>query len=82
MRVLKFDDLVNIARAIDDAGYGEDGITVTMAVPNFAILRRINEDFHYRFEIEGDIDEDINEINANIGGIGFKYYVDENLENS
>lgn len=82
MRVLKFEDLVNISNALYREGYGEDGLTVKIPVPNAAIMARVNEEYKYKFELGEEVDDDVNEVNIRIGGFNFNYYIDErDLEN-
>mgnify|MGYP006988825387 CR=1 FL=1 len=77
MRVLTFEDLVRIVEALHEAGYDNDGLVIGVPVPNREMMSRVNEDYHYRIGAEGDVDNEVNEVNINIGGVGFKYFVDE-----
>ena len=74
--ILKFDDLVNISNALWQAGYGEERFNILIPVENKEILDKLNEDFHYRFNQDGEINFDVDDINIKIGRHSFTYYVD------
>ena len=77
MRILGFEDLAKIANAIYDLGYSEDCLTVNIPVPNKMLLDRINEEYHYRFGMEGEADTSVDEVNITIGPTSFKYYIED-----
>ena len=77
MRILGFEDLVKIVEALHEAGYDEDALIIGVPVPNATMMARVNQDYHYRMGVEGEIEEDVNEVNISIGGVGFKYFIDE-----
>lgn len=76
MRILTFEDLVKIVEAISEAGYDNDGLIIGVPVPNETMMARVNEDYHYRMGSGSDLEENVDEVNINIGGVGFKYFID------
>lgn len=50
---------------------------IVFKVKSLDVLKKINEDFFYRLNTEGEIDNDITSITLNINGLTFKYVVDD-----
>jgi len=74
--VISSDDLVKISELLAENGYSSTDITVVINVRSNEILKRINDDFYYRNN-DGGTPPDVDEINVNVGGINFKYVVEE-----
>lgn len=74
--VLTISDLEKIASMLNDEGFGESNLTVIIKVRNKDILSRINDDFFYRNNAEGT-PPDVDEVNVAMGGVNFKYVVEE-----
>lgn len=75
-KVLKLDDLARIYAAIDDEGYGDCGLEIILRVRNKEILNKVNEQFYYEDRKEGT-PPDTDEVIVTIGGMTFKYIVDD-----
>ena len=75
-KILKGEDLIEIAKFLIDNGY-DQGICVEIAVDDVAMLKKINDDFYYRYASgEGSAPtEDIDDVNVNISGVKFRYFV-------
>lgn len=83
-KLLKGEDLMTISELLISNGYDEN-IEIVISVDDKATLRKINEDFFYRFANAdgkaGEIkDDDVDEVLINVAGINFKYVVKENNE--
>ena len=69
-------DLEKISEILTDNGYGDYDLCVVIKVQNKNSLSRINDDFFYRNNSEGT-PPDVDEVNVDVGGVHFKYVVDE-----
>lgn len=79
--VLKYDDLIKLSNAITELGYDHSNITVNIGIRTKERLNRLNDDFFYRSNLpEEQRIKDVSEININIGGITYHYYVIEELK--
>jgi len=74
--LLGSNDLEKIAGLLEENGYGDSNLTITINVRSKDILSRINDDFFYRNNVEGTPPE-VDEVNVDVGGVHFKYVVDE-----
>ncbi len=75
--IITIDDLNKITDLLIENNYGAYGITISIPVRSKEILSRINDDFYYRNNGEGT-PPDVEEINVEISGIKFRYYINEN----
>jgi len=78
--VLNFEDVIDIAQFLVERGLNNNGITISVELESKELLDKINEDFFYRItngENYKALDPDITEVNLNIEGIDFKYYIKE-----
>lgn len=74
-KVLRIDALMEISNFLTEKRYDINGLSVNMKVDKDT-LKKIGEDYQYRYNTNDKIefDDNIKEINFNIGGIIFKYY--------
>lgn len=75
-RVLTYEDLQKISALLTEAGYNNCGLTVEMKVATPEMMRKINEDYLYRFGCEKNEDAEKipTQVNINVGsGISFVY---------
>ena len=78
-KILKAEDLMEISSFLIEKGF-DQGITIEIAVDSIDTLKKINDDFFFRFEFgtegkdntEPEIGDDII---INIGGVKFRYFV-------
>lgn len=80
MKLLKFDDIQNLAELIHDAGYDDAEITIETKIPNRSSFDKLNEDFYYRShsdDKEKGVPETADIINVAIGDIKFRYILKE-----
>ena len=73
--ILTIDDLFKIQALLEDEGYGDVDLDITMGLkkPSFD---RVNEQFYYMNNKEGT-PPDVEEVAVNIGNVHFKYVVKE-----
>jgi len=79
-KILNKDDLLEIAEFFMEKGYGNN-ITVNIELPDKKTINRVNEDYYYKLN-QGNKNnvveiEEVEELNINIGGVKFKYFVEE-----
>ena len=74
-KVLRIDALMEISNFLTEKRYDINGLSVNMKVDKDT-FKKIGEDYQYRYNTNDKIefDDNIKEINFNIGGIIFKYY--------
>ena len=76
MLVPKLDILYNLTDKINEIFRGKDisNMTITFELDS-KTLNKVNEDYYYRYNLNGDLvkDENVDEINVNIGGVKYKY---------
>ena len=76
---LKLEDLIKISTIVGEE-YPESEFTVIMKVPNKATLDRINEDYYYRQNKEGE-PESVDRVDIELGKLHFIYAIEgEKLE--
>lgn len=87
-KILKGEDLSEIASWLIENGYSDAGLKIVIKVKDKQTLKNINDDYFYRFahyplnennENNDNAERDAEEIDVNIGGIDFQYVVDENF---
>lgn len=81
----KFDDLINMDAEMSECVGRYGGITVAVSIPvgNRELFDKVNEEFHYRFAPDEEIDYGIEEINISVGATKFRYYLaEEEQENA
>ena len=76
MLVPKLDILYDLTDKINEIFRGKDisNMTITFELDS-KTLNKVNEDYYYRYNLNGDLDKDenVDEINVNIGGVKYKY---------
>lgn len=76
MLVPKLDILYDLTDKINEIFRGKDisNMTITFELDS-KTLNKVNEDYYYRYNLNGDLvkDENVDEINVNIGGVKYKY---------
>ena len=69
-------DLSKMAQILEENGFNSPSITVVINVKSKEVLSRINDDYFYRNNPEGNPPE-VDEVNVEIGNIRFKYVVEQ-----
>ena len=86
-KILKGEDLSEIASWLIENGYSDANLKIVIKVKDKQTLKNINDDYFYRFahyslnegsENNDNANRDAEEVDVNIGGIDFQYIVDEN----
>lgn len=74
--VLKYDDLIKLSNSITELGYDHSNITVNIGIRTRERLNRLNDDFFFKSGLpEEQRITDVSEININVGGITYHYYI-------
>ena len=75
-KILKGEQLMEIAKFLVEKGY-DQGICIEIEVDDEETLKKINDDYYYRYAGgEGEApNEDIDDVQINISGIKFRYFV-------
>lgn len=79
MRFLKYEDVIKIYQALEDAGYADMELTITSKIDNPELFKRLNDDFFYRLT-NGNEPQNCEEININMGKLTFNYKLDGNVQ--
>lgn len=81
MKVLKYEELADIAAFLSEKGYNIENLTILIDTGTNKMLQRVNEDYFYRFSNpgNGETPEDVSEVKVNIGGTNFKYVSSEEV---
>lgn len=76
-KLLMGDELFEIANFLIEKGYNNENIIVEISVDDENTLKRVNEDFFYKYGGEGepDMDSDVSFVDINISGVKFRYKV-------
>lgn len=79
MKILKQNDLQEIASFLIEKGYDQSDITILIDVKTKQMLNRISDDYFYRNAVDKSEEPptDNEEININIGEVKFKYVYSE-----
>lgn len=75
-RIPKYNDLLPIASFIAEKCADTCPVSVTFTVPDVETVTRVNEDFFYRLNPNGDesqINKEAKEVVVNIYGVEFRY---------
>lgn len=79
-KILSKNDLIEIAEFFVEKNYG-DNIHIEIELPDQKTMNRVNEDFYYKLKINEkngeDSLEEIDELNINVGGVKFRYFIKE-----
>jgi len=82
-KILNKDDLLEIAEFFMEKGYGNN-VTVNIELPDQKTMSRVNEDYYYKLNQDAKNSEanleEIEELNINIGGVKFKYFVKNEIK--
>ena len=77
-KILKSEDLMEIVTFFIEKGY-DSNIEIGIDVGSKSMLRKVNEDFHYKCDkTDADFDPDADEVKVNMGGYVFRYFAREN----
>lgn len=83
INVLKYDDLLKIEEFLRDNEYDNGNLSVVMYIETQERLNRINKDYYYKANPGGEepLDQDIDNINIQVGNVTFTYKLHENNDN-
>ena len=77
--VFSIENILKVAEAVERNFDTE--VTVTVPINDLALLKKGNEDFHYRLNKEGKPEEDIDTVQLKVGNVLFNYvYVEPPAE--
>lgn len=76
--ILTLEDLYKIQALLEDEGYGDIDLDITVGLKKSA-FNKVNEEFYYMNNKEGT-PPDVEEIEVKIGHVNFKYVMREDAE--
>lgn len=80
-RLLKLNDIAKIASSLIEMGYKDSGLSVSIPIRTQIMLNKINDEMFKKFGINENKVTDVSEVNLNIMGINFRYYLYKDEEN-
>ena len=84
INVLKYDDLLKIEEFLRENELDNGNLSVVMYIETQERLNRINKDYYYKVNPNGTdaLDQDVKNINIQVGNVTFTYKLREDDKNN
>jgi hypothetical protein len=84
INVLKYDNLLKIEEFLRENEFDSGNLSVVMYIETQERLNRINKDYYYKVNPNGTdvLDQDVKDVNIQVGNVTFTYRLRENNANN